>query len=335
MALSRLILFYSFFLSLILACHDKTQNTVINTTKNKINDTIIVDTLSYFTNSLETPPQEVILDKSFLTRANGYLFTGTIDHKYAIELTLMPTKVPSENCQSLSGNYYYTPSKHSISLDGRICLDQQKIYLQHRNKKGLDESFEGTFNSNIDSIQGVWRKTKKQQSLHFELHKVMNLGNTALFIAALSSILSDDAEAPSAQDIGSDEQGIYIQSLAGSHLDYDFHPGDFSATSFYSSTMRNSDYKSGAYLTKLSIRDAYVAVAYNESYNESYEEGKDSEAEPTISKEIGYRVWMYQDDEIVDIFVSKESEAQYPIYATLKENTLIIIDRISLKEQKL
>lgn len=335
MNLSRLLLFYSLFLSLIIACDNKTQSTTNSTTENKIKDSLIIDTLSSFSNALEMPEQAVIVEEHFLTRANGYLFAGKIDHKYAIEVALRSTKVPSENCQSLSGSYSYTPSKRSISLDGRICLDQQKIYLQHLDEEGLDEYFEGSFSSNTDHIQGVWKKNKKEKSLDFELYKVMDQDNTALFIAALSSILSDDAEAPSAEDIGFDEQGIYIQSLAGPHLDYDFSPGNFSASSYYNSTMRNSDYKTGAYLTKLSMKDAYVAVAFYEHHNEYYEGGKEAETEPEISTEMEYSVWMYQNGKIVDIFVSNKSEAKPPVYVILKEGTLLFVDQVSQKNQAL
>lgn len=331
----RSILFYGLILNLIIACDRKNQNTPVSTTENKLQDTVTVDTLSSFSNSLEMPTQAIVLEERFLTRAIGYLFAGKIDNKYAIEMILSPTKVPSENCQSLSGSYSYTPSKRSISLNGRICLDQQKIYLQHLDEEGLDEYFEGSFFSNTDRIQGIWKKNKKEKSLHFELYKVMDQDNTALFIAALSSILSDDAEAPSAEDIGFDEQGVYIQSLAGPHLDYDFSPGNFSASSYYNSTMRNSDYKTGAYLTKLSMKDAYVAVAFYEHHNEYYEGGKEAETEPEISTEMEYSVWMYQNGKIVDIFVSNESEAKPPVYVILKEGTLVFVDQVSQKDQAL
>lgn len=335
MALFKHIFFYSLLCGISMACNNKSQTIPVSTTINQIKDTIITDTLSSFSDVLELPAQGILLDTSSLVRANGYLFAGKIDRKYAIEMALTPTKVPSENCESLSGSYAYTTSDGFLSLDGKICLNEQKIYLQHHNEQGLDEYFEGTFDANTDSVQGFWQKTKTQQSLHFELHKVLNQENAALFTTALSSILSEDAEAPSAQDIGFDEQGIYIQNLDGPHLDYNFQPGHFSASSYYSSTMRTSMYNIEAYLKKLSIRDAYVAVAVYEHDNEYYEEGKGDETEVEMSKEVEYSVWMYQDNEIVDIFVSKESEAQQPIYATLKGDALVIIDQISQKKQRL
>lgn len=335
MPLFKCVFFYSLFCSLSIACDNKRQSVSIPTSIDQIKDTIITDTLPSFSDALELPAQDLMLDTSSLVRANGYLFAGKIDHKYAIEMALTPTKVPSENCQSLSGTYAYITSEGSISLDGKICLDQQKIYLQHYNNNGLDEYFEGTFRADIDSVQGLWQKAKTKQSLHFELQKVLNQKNTALFITALFSILSEDAEAPSAQDIGFDDQGIYIQNLDGPHLDYNFQPGHFSASSYYSSTMRTSIYNIEAYLKKLSIRDAYVAVAIYEHDNEYYEEGKGDETEVEMSGEIKYSVWMHQGNEIIDIFVSKESEAQQPIYATLKGNSLVIIDQVSQKKQKL
>jgi hypothetical protein len=329
----RSLLSYSLFFSVIIACDNNNQTTT--STESSSKDSIQIDTLPVLSLPLEILEQEEVLDESTLTRADGYSFLGKIDNKYSVEMLLIPTKDNGNNCKILSGDYSYTSSQSSISLDGEICFDQQKINLQHHKEGILKEQFEGTFTANLNTIQGTWTKPKKKQELSFELHNLMNQRNTKLFATALSSTLADNAEAPSAQDIGYDDKGIYIQSLYGSHLDYEFFPGNFSADSWYSSTARNSDYTTAVYLHKVSFKDDYVAIVLEESHTEYYEEGKDNEEAPEVTQEKTYSVWMYQGDTIVNIFAPKDIPSQHPIYATLKGNTLVIIDQASQKEEKL
>lgn len=330
----RTLFFSSLLFSLINACN---TNHPQNTSSVEIKDSIFIDTPSYSIALLEGLEKEEKLDEATLIRPNGYSFIGTIDNQYSIEMSLIPTKISSKNCQSLIGHYFYTSTQTPIALDGKICFEEQTINLQHfkEKNKDIEERFEGTFINNLSAIQGTWIKTKKKQQLPFQLHNLMTSRNTTLFVTALASILGDDIEAPSSQTIDYDQQGVYIESLSGPHLVYDFYPGNFSASTSYSSTMRSSSYEINVYLKKLSIKDQYVAVTSYEHYNEHYEEGKDGEAIPEVSKEKIYEVWMYQGDEIINIFIPKKSITQSPIYATLKDNILTIIDQNSQKEQKL
>lgn len=325
---NKVLLFY-LLLHFLFACNDNTPS--LSSSKEKVQDTV----LKKYNLDSTTIEQDFPLNEQNLTRPTGKKFVGNIDDQYAIELFFQRTKSSPLKEQNISGFYQYLSMQSPILLDGKIYMKEQKIILTHQKKNLVDERFEGTFTPNFKVIKGTWTKTSKNQMLNFELQNLMNQDNTALFLEALSSILSEDAEAPSVEDVGWDETGIYLKNLHGRHLDYSFFPDSFSANSWYSSTARNSSYEIDVYLKKLAFNNKYIAIVKDYHSTEYFEHGKDKDEAPEVTTEINYSVWMNLNDTIVNIFVEKEYNAQYPICATLKEKQLTIIDQISKKEQKI
>lgn len=320
-------------LTLLLACNQSTPSRSLVETR--IQDTISTAQHQDSTNLVEQNEAEEALNERDLTRSIGESFIGYIDDQYAIELFFQRTKSSHLHQQDISGSYQYQSTQSPIQLDGKIYTDQQKIVLSHQKKELEDERFEGTYTPDWSVIKGTWTKVRKNQQLNFELQNLMNKENTALFLKALSSTLGEDAEAPSVEDIGLDEKGIYLQNLRGRHLDYSFSPGYFSADAWYSSTARNSDYKTTVYLKKVVFKNQYVAVVKEYHSTEYFEQGKDGDEAPEVTTTINYSVWMPINDKIVNIFVDETPNPQSSIYAILKGKQLMIIDQFSKKEQQI
>lgn len=91
-----------------------------------------------------------------------YIYEGTINDKYAIEMTLT-----SDGGAYYSGEYFYTKNKTPIQLRGELTDDYEHLVLEEYVGMEMTGKFEGTLSD--DGYYGTWTSADGTKSYPFKV----------------------------------------------------------------------------------------------------------------------------------------------------------------------
>ncbi|MFK7798806.1 MAG: hypothetical protein AB8E82_15250 [Aureispira sp.] len=276
--------------------------------------------------------EENLEDDLSKIRPFGKILIGTIDNQYEIEISLHMEDgvLLDEGCTPLTGTYQYFSTNKLMEIKGKICKKEQMLYLDRIKNGKAVEHFEGRIEGNFASVKGTW--TKDDNVFDFEIKNLSLLSSYPLFLEAVTHA-EENMPNMAVEEIGIDDEGVYfVDPIAFS---YDFYPDNFSYSTYYESTAINADYTATAFFQRSNLLGDYFSASSVTQWVEDFPEGKDAEAKPIESKETRYAVYIYQEDTIVNIFVSNPKDASTGIYATEKKGKLVLVNAATNEEEEI
>lgn len=275
--------------------------------------------------------EENLEDELSKIRPFGKILVGTIDNQHEIEIDLHMEDgiLLDEGCTPITGTYQYFSTNKLMEIKGEICKNEQRLYLDRIKNGKAVEHFEGKIEGNFASVKGTW--TKGDKVLDFEIKNLSLLSTYPLFLEA---VRHTEGNMPNmaVEEMGIDDEGVYfVDPIASS---YDFYPDNFSYSTYYESTAINADYTTTAFFQRSTLLSDYFSASIITASVENFPDGKDAEIPPIESEQTSYAVYIYQDDKIVNIFVSNPKEAPTAIYATEKEGKLVLVNAVTNEEEE-
>lgn len=279
--------------------------------------------------TVATPKEEAVstvveeernIEEEEKIRPSVNILWGKIDHQYAIEVELYSTdnNLPKEDCVPVEGYYHYATQNKFMKIEGEWCQKDKRITFNRIKNGEAVEFFEGQVEGDLAKIQGTWKKGDK--TLDFELKSVTTLPEYLLFVEVLKGHIGDTIGCLT--EVGLDDKGIYlVEPLVGRY--------NFSANRFFGATYHetpidvNMDVEVEVYFTKSLLTDNYIVISCSAVGIEDFPD----------STKVNIAVYLYLNKQAVDVFVSSEEEATTAIYAILKDNKLILIDKTTGKEE--
>ena len=266
--------------------------------------------------------------KNNILRPFTFTLEGLLGGEEPIEMYLYydPLTLDENNpCIKITGDYQlFTNESSSQKLEGELCFDTGIITLYAKKFKQTKESFKGIFKGQLHFMSGKWSRKNPPEHTNFQLKNTsqkIDKNSLALFAIKLDEHFTNKKEF-SANKVGFDERGIFIEGIKGKNLNIkNFSHTNLKWSNWKNTTNKDSDYSESIDMWFYNNDTKFVIVINSIRWEEKQKDnGKIEESEYYHTE-----VWQYDGNRFNNIYVedpqrSNLSKIQW--YANINNNVI-------------